>query len=55
MNWEYTNATTTQLVNINSDSWDEDLLNWSGAPRDWFGTPTHPGNVIGHWILPAGQ
>jgi rhamnulokinase len=23
MNWEYTNATTTQLVNINSDSWDE--------------------------------
>ncbi|HBL7129621.1 TPA: rhamnulokinase, partial [Enterobacter asburiae] len=26
MNWEYTNATTTQLVNINSDSWDEHLL-----------------------------
>ena len=52
MNWEYTNATTTQLVNINSDSWDEDLLNWSGAPREWFGTPTHPGNVIGHWICP---
>ena len=22
LNWEYTNATTTQLVNINSDSWD---------------------------------
>ncbi len=21
MNWEYTNATTTQLVNINTDSW----------------------------------
>ena len=55
MNWEYTNATTTQLVNINSDSWDEDLLNWSGAPRDWFGTPTHPGNVIGHWICPQGN
>ena len=52
MNWEYTNATTTQLVNINNDSWDEDLLNWSGAPREWFGTPTHPGNVIGHWICP---
>ena len=55
MNWEYTNATTTQLVNINRDSWDEDLLNWSGAPRDWFGTPTHPGNVIGHWICPQGN
>ena len=52
MNWEYTNATTTQLVNINSDSWDENLLNWTGAPRDWFGTPTHPGNVIGHWMCP---
>jgi rhamnulokinase len=33
LNWEYTNATTTQLVNINSDNWDETLLNWTGAPR----------------------
>ncbi|NOJ99769.1 rhamnulokinase, partial [Corallococcus coralloides] len=55
MNCEYTNSTTTQLVNINSESWDEELLNWSGAPREWFGTPTHPGNVIGHWICPQGN
>lgn len=55
LNWEYTNATTTQLININSDSWDEELLNWSGAPREWFGTPTHPGNVIGHWLCPQGN
>ena len=55
MNWEYTNATTTQLVNINSDNWDENLLNWTGAPQSWFGTPTHPGNVIGHWICPQGH
>ncbi|MBB1199313.1 rhamnulokinase [Enterobacteriaceae bacterium 89] len=55
MNWEYTNATTTQMVNINTDSWDEELLNWAGASRDWFGTPTHPGNVIGHWICPQGN
>ncbi|MCU6667615.1 rhamnulokinase [Enterobacteriaceae bacterium H4N4] len=55
MNWEYTNATTTQLVNINSDSWDENLLSWTGAPQSWFGTPTHPGNVIGHWICPQGH
>lgn len=33
MNWEYTNATTTQLVNINSDDWDESLLAWSGANK----------------------
>ncbi len=55
LNWEYTNATTTQLVNINSDSWDETLLNWTGAPLAWFGKPTHPGNVIGHWICPQGN
>ncbi|MGX2009779.1 FGGY family carbohydrate kinase, partial [Enterobacter asburiae] len=55
LNWEYTNATTTQLINISSDSWDEELLNWSGAPREWFGTPTHPGNVIGHWLCPQGN
>ncbi len=42
MNWEYTNATTTQLVNINSDDWDETLLAWSGANKAWFGRPTHP-------------
>lgn len=55
MNWEYTNATTTQLVNINSDDWDESLLAWSGANKAWFGRPTHPGNVIGHWICPQGN
>ena len=42
LNWEYTNATTTQLVNINSDNWDETLLEWAGVPGKWFGTPTHP-------------
>lgn len=55
MNWEYTNATTTQLVNINSDNWDDTLLNWCGAPHEWFGTPTHPGNVIGDWLCPQGN
>lgn len=54
LNWEYTNATTTQLVNIDSDSWDATLLNWAGVPVSWFGTPTHPGNVIGHWQNPQG-
>lgn len=52
MNWEYTNATTTQLVNINTDDWDDTLLAWTGADKAWFGRPTHPGNVIGHWICP---
>lgn len=55
MNWEYTNATTTQLVNINTDSWDETLLDWTGVNAAWFGKPTHPGNVIGHWSCPQGN
>jgi rhamnulokinase len=55
MNWEYTNATTTQLVNIHADSWDETLLDWTGASPAWFGAPTHPGNVIGQWICPQGN
>lgn len=55
MNWEYTNATTTQLVNINTDNWDDRLLEWAGVPRRWFGTPGHPGNTIGHWICPQGN
>ncbi|WP_438918418.1 rhamnulokinase [Kosakonia cowanii] len=54
-NWEYTNATTTQLVNINTDNWDTTLLDWAGVPASWFGTPTHPGNVIGDWICPQGN
>jgi len=55
MNWEYTNATTTQLVNINSNDWDDVLLAWTGADKAWFGTPTQPGNVIGHWRSPQGD
>lgn len=54
MNWEYTNATTTQLVNINSDDWDDVLLAWTGADKAWFGRPTQPGNVIGPWRSPQG-
>ncbi|SEL80058.1 L-rhamnulokinase [Kosakonia sacchari] len=55
LNWEYTNATTTQLVNINTDNWDDTLLAWAGVSAGWFGTATHPGNVIGHWICPQGN
>ncbi|WP_435946798.1 rhamnulokinase [Dryocola sp. BD586] len=55
LNWEYTNATTTQLININSDSWDESLLEWAGVPSNWFGKPTHPGCVIGQWTCREGN
>ncbi|ALB61172.1 Rhamnulokinase [Cronobacter condimenti 1330] len=49
LNWDYTNATTTQMMNIGTDNWDETLLDWAGVPAHWLGTPTHPGNVIGYW------
>lgn len=49
LNWEYTNATTTQMVNINTNDWDNALLEWAGVPADWFDKPNQPGNVIGHW------
>lgn len=54
-NWEYTNASTTQLLNINSDDWDRELLAWAGVPAEWFGRPTHPGNAVGYWQTPGGH
>ncbi len=55
MNWEYTNATTTQLINISTDNWDDTLLEWAGVPASWFGKPTHPGNVVGYWVCAQGN
>ena len=55
MNWEYTNATTTQLLNIESGTWDRELLAWAGINASWFGTPHAPGNTVGYWTSPSGQ
>ena len=54
MNWEYTNATTTQLVNINTDNWDEHLLA-GRAPRRlvWRANPS--GQCDRPLALPAGE
>lgn len=49
INREYTNATTTQLVNVNTDSWDTALLDYLGLPASWFGRIRHPGHQIGLW------
>lgn len=49
LNWEYTNATTTQLLNIQSGEWDNRLLAWAGADPDWFGPTSPPGTVVGTW------
>lgn len=55
MNWEYTNASTTQLLNINTGDWDTDLLNYAGIPARWLKKPTQPGNRVGNWQSPKGQ
>lgn len=55
MNWEYTNATTTQLLNIETGEWDKDLLSWAGVDAAWFGKPSAPGNKVGEWINSRGN
>ena len=55
MNWEYTNATTTQMLNIHSGEWDADLLAWAGIDASWFGKPSAPGNTVGYWTNASGQ
>ncbi len=46
---EYTNATTTGLVNAKSKTWDEDIISKLGLPRKLFDTLCAPSNVIGEF------
>ncbi len=55
LNWEYTNATTSQLLNIVSGDWDSHLLQWAGAKASWFGRPSQPGKRVGVWQSAQGQ
>ncbi|MDY4041438.1 MAG: rhamnulokinase family protein [Collinsella sp.] len=49
---EYTNATTTGLVNVESGDWDGEILDAIGVPRSLFATPAMPGTPVGG-LLPA--
>ncbi len=44
---EYTNATTTQLVNPDTNQWDYDLIRSLGYPEKLFGELSMPGTVVG--------
>ncbi|WP_288476031.1 rhamnulokinase [uncultured Pantoea sp.] len=55
LNWEYTNATTTQMLNLHTGEWDRDLLAWAGAEPHWFRQPQAPGNTVGHWLNRTGM
>ena len=55
LNWEYTNASTTQLLNLATGEWDGQLLSWAGARAEWFGKPRLPGTPVGAWQSRSGQ
>jgi rhamnulokinase len=45
---EYTNASTTQLVNVNTNDWDYELMELLGYPKEMFGKLELPGTVVGN-------
>ncbi|MCV9880153.1 rhamnulokinase [Brenneria izbisi] len=52
---EYTNASTTQLLNLADKTWDSALLNYLGFPQRLLSQPVQPGHRIGVWFAPSGQ
>src|ERR1044071_2342333 len=51
---EYTNATTTQLWDLRTDDWDDDLLALAGISRALLGRPVAPGTILGEMAPHAG-
>jgi rhamnulokinase len=47
---EKTNASTTQLLNLATKEYDEDLLNLIGVKREQFATLTDPGKFVGKML-----
>ncbi|MCM1145968.1 MAG: rhamnulokinase [Blautia sp.] len=54
MKQEYTNATTTNLVNAADKKWDYPLIETLGLPKALFGPLSMPGTTVGQ-LLPAIQ
>lgn len=44
---EFTNATTTQMVNAGTRTWDHALIDRAGLPSRLFGPITNPGTILG--------
>lgn len=44
---EYTNATTTGMVNAKTRAWDKDIIERLGLPTHLFDTLSQPGTVVG--------
>ncbi|MBV7438245.1 rhamnulokinase [Aeromonas sp. sif2416] len=52
---EFTNASTSQLVNARSRDWDPELLALIGEGANWLQPITAPGTRLGHWTSPSGH
>ena len=52
---EYTNASTSQMVNARTRDWDAEILAQLGPVRHWLLPLTEPGSRIGEWRSPSGQ
>ncbi|MEH0675501.1 rhamnulokinase [Vibrio scophthalmi] len=46
---EYTNASTTQLLDCRTKQWSQALLDRIGIPSDWFLEPKAPNQIIGEY------
>ena len=46
---EYTNATTTGMVNANQKTWDKDIIQRLGLPERLFGNLSLPGEYVGNF------
>lgn len=46
---EYTNASSTNLLNAAEKTWDRDLIDALGLPQRLFGELSLPGTVVGHF------
>ncbi|WP_158589086.1 rhamnulokinase [Alginatibacterium sediminis] len=46
---EYTNASTSQLLNCASGAWDKELLELINVPEQWFLPAQSPNRLIGHY------
>ncbi|MCY9838161.1 rhamnulokinase [Aeromonas media] len=52
---EFTNASTSQLVNAHSRDWDPELVALLGEGGKWLQPITAPGTLLGHWTSPSGH
>ena len=51
---EYTDATTTQMYNIEANDWDDELLAAAGVSREVMAPVVEPGTIVGEADAPGG-